>query len=343
MMRLPGFRYVAAKTTQEVLDHLAASPETVRVVAGGTDLWPNMKRRHQSAQVVVGLRDVEELHGIHGEPGGEIRIGAMTSLTDITRNAILRDHYPGFVRAVAAISSPVLRNMGTIGGNICLDTRCTYYNQNEEWRRSIDYCLKEQGKTCWVATKSARCWAISASDSAPLLCAIGARVRLVSPRGEREIPIEELYQDDGIDYLRMQRDELLTELLLPKPAGFTSTYWKLRRRGSIDFPVLGVGAALWRKGNVIEDVRIYLGAVVSAPTLARDACDFLRGEELTEEVIEEAATKARQVASPLNNTDYEIPWRKEMVGRYVEGALRELGGFAPRIHEPDHGLWAVSR
>jgi len=341
MMRLPGFRYVAAKTTQEVLDHLAASPDTVRVVAGGTDLWPNMKRRHQSAEVVVGLRDVEELHGIHGTPGSEVRIGAMTSLTDITRNAMLREHYPGFVRAVASISSPVLRNMGTIGGNICLDTRCTYYNQNEEWRRSIDYCLKEQGSTCWVATKSARCWAISASDTAPLLCAIGARVRLVSPRGERTIAIEELYQDDGIDYLRMQRDELLTELILPKPAGFTSTYWKLRRRGSIDFPVLGVGAALGRTGDVIDDVRIYLGAVVSAPTLAREACDALRGRKISEEAIEEAATKARQVASPLSNTDYEIPWRKEMVGRFVEGTLRELAGLPSRIRVPSHGVWSL--
>jgi 4-hydroxybenzoyl-CoA reductase subunit beta len=243
------------------------------------------------------------------------------------------------VRAVASLSSPVLRNMGTIGGNLCLDTRCTYYNQNEEWRRSIDYCLKEQGGTCWVATKSARCWAISASDSAPLLCAIGARVRMVSKRGEREIALSDLYQDDGIDYLRMQRDELLTEVILPKVddtknSGTKSTYWKLCRRGSIDYPVLGVGAALTMDGNVVRDVQIYLGAVVSAPTLAADACDFLRGEKLSEEAIAEAATKARQVASPLSNTDYEIPWRKEMVGRYVEGALRELAGMPALIHPP---------
>ena len=343
MMRLPGFRYVSAKNTGEVIEHLSGGLEGVRVVAGGTDLWPNMKRRHQSAKVVVGLHGVQELRSTQGKPGDEIRLGAMTSLTEITSNALLREHYRGFVRAVGSISSPVLRNMGTIGGNLCLDTRCTYYNQNEEWRRSIDYCLKEQGGTCWVATKSARCWAISASDSAPLLCAIGAKVRLVSKRGEREIFLHELYQDDGIQYLRMQRDELLTEVILPKVNGTKSTYWKLRRRGSIDYPVLGVGAALSMDGNVVKDVQIYLGAVVSAPTLAKDACDFLRGEKLTEESIAEAATKARMVASPLSNTDYEIPWRKEMVGRYVEGTLRELAGLPALVHAPVDGMWALQR
>ena len=269
MMRLPGFRYVPAKTTSEVLEHLAGNPNEVRVVAGGTDLWPNMKRRHQSAKEVVGLHGVADLRGIVGKPGEEIRLHAMTSLTDITSSALLRKHYPGLVRAVGSISSPVLRNMGTIGGNVCLDTRCTYYNQSEEWRRSINYCLKEQGEICWVATKSARCWAINASDSAPLLCAIGAKVRLLSTRqGTRELPLAELYQDDGINYLQMQRDELLSEVVLPatngSSNGFRSTYWKLRRRGSIDYPVLGVGTALWMDGDVVADVRIFLGAVVSA-------------------------------------------------------------------------------
>jgi len=345
-MRLPSFRYIAAKTTHDVLECLAGNPQEVRVVAGGTDLWPNMKRRHQSAKEVVGLRGVAGLHGIAGQPGEEVRLGAMTSLTDITSSALLRQHYPGLVRAVASISSPALRNMGTIGGNLCLDTRCTYYNQSEEWRRSIDYCLKEKGGTCWVATGSARCWAITASDSAPLLCAIGAKVHLLSKReGTRELPLVDFYQDDGIQYLSMQRDELLSKIVLPATKGstndFRSTYWKLRRRGSIDYPVLGVGTALWLDGDIVADVRIFVGAVVSAPTHATGACDFLRGKKLTEESIAEAAIKARQGTSPLDNTDFEIPWRKEMISRYVEGTLRELAGLAPRIHPPLHGMWAL--
>ena len=130
MMRLPGFRYIPAKTTSEVLERLAGNPNEVRIVAGGTDLWPNMKRRHQSAKEVVGLHGVADLRGIVGKPGEEIRLRATTSLTDITSSALLREHYPGLVRAVGSISSPVLRNLGTIGGNVCLDTRCTYYNQS---------------------------------------------------------------------------------------------------------------------------------------------------------------------------------------------------------------------
>jgi 4-hydroxybenzoyl-CoA reductase subunit beta len=286
---------------------------------------------------------VAELHGIEGDAKRGVRIGAMTTLSEICANPMLHDAYPGFVRAVASISSPVLRNMGTIGGNVCLDTRCTYYNQNEEWRRSIDYCMKEQGKICWVATKSVRCWAISASDSAPLLCALGATVRLVSKQGERDIPLTALYHDDGIAYLTMRRDELLTHVVLPPAGKVRSTYWKLRRRGSIDYPVLGVGIAMTLEKKHVHDVQIYLGAVVSAPAAAREASDFLRGKPASIENIAQAASLARRVGTPLDNTDYEIPWRGQMIEAYVGGALRELAGLPLGMRAPAHGQWAVTR
>jgi 4-hydroxybenzoyl-CoA reductase subunit beta len=342
MMRLPEFHYIAARSLAEAASRLAGDPQHTRLVAGGTDLWPNLKRRHQSAKTVVGLRFVRELRGLRGTPGRELRLGAMTTLTEIVRDRTLKEVHPGFVRAVASISTPVLRNMSTIGGNLCLDTRCTYYNQEEEWRRAIGYCLKEVGETCWVAPGSPRCWAISASDSAPLLCALGAKVRLHSTEGDREIPVTSLFKDDGIDYLAKRRDEILTEVLLPAPDGGRSTYWKLRRRGSIDFPVLGVGVALrLAPDNVVEDARIFLGAVSSAPLECRAAQDFLRGKVLTGDVAEEAGTLARGPATPMDNADFTLQWRRQLIALYVEGALRELAGLPERARRPAHGLFAL--
>lgn len=339
MMRLPAFRFLAAHSLGDAVEALSDDPGGTRLVAGGTDLWPNMKRRHQQARRVVALRRVEELHGI--SDGGETRIGAMTTLAEICRSSELRDRHPGLVRAVASISTPVLRNMGTLGGNLCLDTRCTYYNQNEEWRRAIGYCLKEQGETCWVAPSSSRCYAISAADSVPVLCAVGARVRLVSREGERTIPLARLYRDDGIQCLTKRPDEVLVEVLVPCSPRVRSTYWKLRRRGSVDFPVLGVGAALTQdeKGRVTR-ARIYLGGLTSRPLEVVEAQTALEGKVPGEGEVRRAGELARGCAPAFDNTDFHLRWRRQMVQLYVEGALRELAGLPRRAVPPPHGAWA---
>jgi len=318
----------------------AAEGEIVRLVAGGTDLWPNMKRRHQKAQTVVSLLGIPGLAGI--EANGSIHIGATTLLDDVVRSTAVRERFPAFAAAVQSISSPPLRNMGTIGGNLCVDTRCTYYNQTEGWRRAIDYCMKEEGTICWVATSSPRCWAHSASDSAPMACALGAEVKLVSKGGERTVPVENLYQDDGIDYLAKRPDEILTALHLPAEAAAgrcRSAFWKLRRRGSIDFAVLSVSAAVCTDpAGTVEQSRIYLGAVSSYPLPAQAAADFLVGKKLNEETIAEAAKLARKVATPMDNTDFQTQWRGVMVQRYTEAALREVAGLDPGRLAPKHGL-----
>ncbi len=333
MLRLPQFRFVPARTLEDAAAVLAgegaAEGELVRLVAGGTDLWPNMKRRHQKAQTVVSLMGIPALRGVN--VNGDIRIGATTILDDVERHAAVRSRYPAFARAVASISSPPLRNMGTIGGNICVDTRCTYYNQTEDWRRSVSYCKKEEGEICWVATSSPRCLAHTASDSAPMLCALGARVRLVSTEGERAIPIEGLYHDDGIRYLAKRPDEVVAEILLPAEsdaAHCRSAFWKLRRRGSIDFAVLSAAAAVWTDpAGIVTDARIYLGAVASYPVPATAAAGFLLGKPLTAETAAEAARLARKEATPFDNTDFQPQWRNVMVERYAEAALREVAGL----------------
>jgi len=238
----------------------------------------------------------------------------------------VREKYTGLWQAAAQVATVHLRNMGTLGGNLCLDTRCSYYNQNYEWRKAIDFCLKKDGETCWVATASKRCVATSSTDSAPALIALGAAVRLVSAQGEREVPLDELYRNDGIDYLARRSDEILSEVRLPDAAGWKSTYWKLRRRGSFDFPVLGVAAAIrTARDGTVEEARIALGAVSSRPFLTKGG-ELLIGKKLSDAAIAEAGAKVASAAKPMDNTDLDLYWRKDVVPEFVGYALRELRG-----------------
>ena len=217
--------------------------------------------------------------------------------------------------------------MGTIGGNLCLDTRCTYYDQSLEWRKAIDFCMKKDGKTCWVATSSPRCLAVSSTDTAPMLRALGARVRLVSAAGERAVDVSDLYQNDGMHYLTRRPDEILTDITIPDQTGWRSAYWKLRRRGSFDFPVASAAVAVRaRRRSTSCEARIVLGAVASRPLLSVKASALLAGQALTPDVIAAAADAAYDIAKPMDNTDFELVWRKKMVRSLVTAALREVRG-----------------
>jgi 4-hydroxybenzoyl-CoA reductase subunit beta len=218
--------------------------------------------------------------------------------------------------------------MGTLGGNLCLDTRCNYWNQNFEWRKAVDFCLKKDGAVCWVAPGSDRCWAVSSSDSAPLLWAIGAEVSLLSIDGERRLPLAEFFRDDGIVYLNKRSNEIVTAVHLPPQDGhWRASYRKLRRRGSFDFPVLGVAAAARVCDGVVEQARIVLTGVGSWPRAADEAAQVLIGRRLDDrEALAEAAARAARLAKPLDNTDFVLGWRKEMARHEVEAALRDLAG-----------------
>ncbi|HKI85724.1 MAG TPA: FAD binding domain-containing protein [Thermoanaerobaculia bacterium] len=346
MLRLPDFDFLAPRSLAEVVTVLSEAQGDARVVAGGTDLWPNMKRRHQSASSVISLMHIEELSLIEEREDG-LHLGAACRLGDLEDDPRVRSGYPALAAAIASISSPPLRNMGTLGGNLCLDTRCTYYNQTEDWRRSISYCMKEQGDICWVATSSPRCWAHSASDSAPVLAALGASVKLLSKRGVRWLPVSELYRNDGIAYLAKERDEILTEILLPAEAATPlcrSSFWKLRRRGSIDFAVLSVAAAVWldQDEETVSRAAIVLGAVASQPATATAASEALIGRHLDEEAISDAATLVRKAITPMDNTDFQPQWRGAVAGRYAAGALREIAGLPVERLLPRQPLLASS-
>ena len=325
MMRLPPFRYLAPREAREAACMLSDHGPEAMLVAGGTDLYPNMKRRQFEPKVLVGLRGVEGLRELKGSPQKGIEIGGLLTLTDLAESEMLLSGCPALARSAGLVSSPILRNMGTIGGNLCIDTRCNYYNQNFEWREAIHFCMKKDGDTCWVAPGSKRCWAIASSDTAPVFIALGAEVVLTGPEGERRIPVENLYKQDGIEYHTKRPDEVLSKIHVPPVDGTRATYLKLRRRGSIDFPIVGVAAALRiDSGGTVERARIVLTAVESAPVSAPKAEQMLVGKKLTAELIQEAAAAAYRPARPLDNTDLTHDYRKKMARVYVARALQEL-------------------
>ncbi|HYR38218.1 MAG TPA: xanthine dehydrogenase family protein subunit M [Methylomirabilota bacterium] len=327
MMRLPPFTYLAPVSVTDAVKLMADHGPEAMLVAGGTDLYPNMKRRQFEPSVLVGLRGIRDLTGVRGSAATGMTIGAGTILTAVSEHAEIARSYPALATAAGLVSSPQLRNMGTIGGNVCVDTRCNYYNQSYQWRKAVNFCIKKDGEICLVAPGSHRCWAVSSSDTAPVLWSLGAKVRLVGPKGERVIPISALYQDDGIQYLSKQPGEVVTEIMLQPAEGWRSTYLKLRRRGSFDFPVLGVAVALRMEGDTVKEAAITLGAVASQPRPAPDAVALLVGQRLGPDLIERVAAAASRPSKPLDNTDLTHPYRKRMTRVFVARALKGLAGL----------------
>lgn len=325
MLRLPPFRYLAPHSLDEAARMLTAEGSQAMLVAGGTDLYPNMKRRQFTPPVLIGLRQITALKQISGSPEQGYRLGAGVTLTTIAEHPVLQEYYPALTTAAGSVSTPQLRNMGTIGGNVLLDTRCNYYNQTEFWRHAIGYCMKKDGDICLVAPGSPRCWAISSADTAPVLISLNAQARLVSADGERVIPLHELYQDDGMRPYTKADNEILSEIILPPPDGWRSVYLKLRRRGSFDFPILGVAAALrFADDGTVADARLTLGAVASHPVEATEATGQLIGQRLTPDLISSVAASAAKRAKPLNNADLTINYRKQVTPIYIRRALSSL-------------------
>ncbi|HEX3558348.1 MAG TPA: FAD binding domain-containing protein [Pyrinomonadaceae bacterium] len=324
-MRLPKFTYLVPRTIGEAARMMGEAGPSGQFVAGGTDLYPNMKRRQQTPRTVISVGRIPALHRIEGDGREGLRIGAGVSLTEVIEHAVVNRDYPALARAARLISTPTLRNMGTVGGNLLLDTRCNYYNQNYEWRKGVNFCLKKDGDVCWVAPGSAKCWAVQSSDLVPLMVAIGARLRLVSTVGDRLVEARGFYNDDGIDYLRKRPDELLAEILLPPSAGWRAIYKKLRRRGAFDFPVLGVAARLdTDEGGNVSQARVVLGGIAPAPLEVEPASRALVGRALDDESIRAAAEACYVRARPLDNTDHLMNYRKQMARPFVLRALEEL-------------------
>ena len=320
MLRLPRFRFVSPPTLDEAIRLRAEHLATSMYVAGGTDVYPKMKRRQFLPEVVIALG-----HVVHGEinNGTGLRIGASATLTDVTTHPKVRAGYRALAEAAALVSTPQLRNMGTIGGNVCLDTRCNWYDQSLFWRTAEGFCMKTHAEVvCRVAPSSPKCLAVASADTVPALIALGATVRVTGAGGERDVDLADCYREDGIRYLTLAPGEVVTEIHLPASEGWRSTYLKQRDRGSFDFPIAGVAAAVRWDGGVVADARVAITALGSRP-VAVDA-SALRGTKLEDDAIAAVADATHKAARPMDNTSGTISQRKRAARVYAERALRSL-------------------
>ncbi len=322
MLRVPEIRIVAPKSLREAARILKKAGPRGCALSGGTDLIPKLKRGQQLPNILVDLGVIPGLDRVE-RSGGEVVIGARTTIASLIRSPLLSG-FGALREAAACVASPQIRNLATVGGNLTVDTRCCFYDQGEGWRKSQGFCMKTTaGAPCRVAPKSPHCLAISSGDLPPALIALGARVRIQGPAGERELALEDIYRDVGCDFLKLRSDEIISAILL-KPAPSYSTYRKLRRRESFDFPSMSIAAALEYRGGVARNVRIVLGSVASAPLLAVEAAALLEGKRPTRERIDAAAIAALRLAKPVENADFTAAYRRRMVKVFVARALKDL-------------------
>jgi len=318
---LPSFQLLRPKTLDEAIALMARHEGEVKVVAGGTDLLPSMKQKLFTPPYVLDLRGVRELRGIHTVNGG-VEIGALTTLSAIEHSPLITKDYPVLYQAAKTVASPVLRNMGTIGGNLCLDTRCLWYNQSLLWRQSCGFCLKKDGDLCHVAPGGKFCWATFSGDTPPALLCLGAEIEIAGPNGVRHTPLSEFYVNDGVVRLHLAPNEIVTRVYLPESlAGWRGSYQKLRVRGSIDYPLAGVAVALKMRSGRVEDARVAITAVNPAPFLVKDAEAHLVGAHPTEELAERIADLAASTAKPLTTAALTPEYRREMVRVFAKRAV----------------------
>jgi 4-hydroxybenzoyl-CoA reductase subunit beta len=321
-MSLPAFQLLRPKTLDEAVALMVKYKGEVKVVAGGTDLLPSMKQKLFTPPYVLDLRSISDLRGIRNRPGNGIEIGALTTLSAIEHSVLVRKDYPVLYDAVRTVASPVLRNMGTIGGNLCLDTRCLWYNQSLLWRKSCGFCLKKDGDLCHVAPGGKFCWATFSGDTPPALLCLRAEIEIAGPDGLRRTPLSEFYVNDGIVRLHLAPNEIVTRVHLPESsAGWRGSYQKLRVRGSIDYPLAGVAVALRMRMGRVEDARVAITAVNPAPFLVKDVDAHLVGAVPSEELAEQIGELAARTAKPLTTSALTPEYRREMVRVFAKRAV----------------------
>ena len=294
------------------------------LIAGGTDVMPNLKHRLFTPNHLIGIKGIGELHGIT-VAREELIIGAAESLADIARNPLVLKHAGSLAEAAGSVAGPQLRNMGTIGGNICLDTRCTYYNQTHFWRNALGFCLKKDGDVCHVTKVGRKCVAAHSADTPPVLMTLNAKVDLVSAQGTRTVDVADFFVADGIHNTVRRAHEIVARVRVPLPPAQTRTkFVKVRQRQAIDFPLLNIAVAADFDGDNVNALRIVVSALGSRPRAVTGLDRIADGKKLDEAMIAAVADRAYQQCHPLENIIVDPDWRRAMVPIYVKRALAAL-------------------
>jgi 4-hydroxybenzoyl-CoA reductase subunit beta len=321
-LSLPQFKLLRPRSVAEAIEHIVKHGGSVRVLAGGTDIIPSMRQKLFEPEYVVDLRGVSGLRGIKPQPDGGAEIGALTTIRTIERSDFLREHYPVLTEAAGTVASPVLRNMGTIGGNICLDTRCLWYNQSLTWRRGCGFCIKKDGDLCHVAPGGTKCWAAFSGDTPPALLCLKAEIEIAGPSGTRRVALADFYTGLGDNYRKLQANELVTRVFLPASSkDYLGVYRKLRVRGSIDYPLAGVAVVLKRSNGRVSDARIGITAVNPAPLLVKGASELLAGKAVDEALAEAVGDLAAKISKPLTTSALTPEYRREMIRVFTKRAV----------------------
>jgi 4-hydroxybenzoyl-CoA reductase subunit beta len=321
-MSLPTFKLLRPRSIEEAVKHLLEHSKDLQLLAGGTDLLPSIKQRLFTPAYVMDLRGIEEMHGIQVRPGVGVEIGALTPLSVIEDSEFIRRNYRVLHEAVKTVASPILRNMGTLGGNICLDTRCVWYNQSLQWRRSCGFCIKKDGDLCHVAPGGKKCWAAFSGDTPPALLCLGAELEIVGPVGTRRMAIKDFYTNVGDARMRLESHEMITRVFLPESsAGWKGSYMKLRIRGSIDYPLAGVAVAVRQNGGPVQAARMAVTAVNPAPLLVSGVEQVLAGKRIDENTAAAVGELAARTGKPLTTSALTPEYRREMVRVFAKRAL----------------------
>lgn len=325
-MKLPKFQYIAPKSIKEASTLLKKHGEKAITIAGGSDLLVNLKNRLRSPEYLIDLKAIPKMDQVTFSKSEGLTIGANTTLRDLIENPVVRENYPALVQAAEAVGTPQLQYMGTVGGNLCLDNRCYYFNQSPLWHAGRDACWKLDGKVCYVVKGSKTCWAAYCGDTAPVFLALGASIKIADPVRAKTIPLQELYTGDGKKPTILKPGQFITEISVPPPAPRSgSAYMKLRRRQAIDFPLLGVAVNLQLnvKGDTCTNASISLTAAERKPILIEEASK-LKGKSLNDGAIAEVLEAAHSKAHPLDNLLGLPPsYRKQMVKVYLKRTIQQ--------------------
>ena len=322
-MRLPKFRYLSPRQTGKAISLQETSG---KFLAGGTDLFVSMKERISCPELLIALNAISELKGIGWDKKKRLRIGALTGLTQLKEDPLVQKHIPILSQTVPLVSTPQLQNMGTVGGNLCLDTRCYYYNQSAFLKKRWTPCFKMGGKTCHVVKGGDSCHAVYSGDLASPLIALGASVKVVGEGSAREIALQTFFSGSGIKPNILKFNEIVSEVVLPAPPDYSGySYRKLRLRDTMDFPLLGVAVFLQLEGKNgrCKDVRLVLGAVSPSPLVVEEAAQLMRDREITPKLMKEVSDVAWKTAHPVANTASTPRYRREMVRVFTKNALEE--------------------
>lgn len=335
-MRLPPFEYLEPKNLEEALNYLDELKERAALLAGGTDMIVRMKQRLENPSYLISLKSLDELGYIEKEEE-MIRVGALTTLIEIIQSTLLSRLFPGLIQAASSIGAVSIQHFrGTIGGNLCQDTRCLFYNQSAFWRSGRQLCHKAGGKICYAEENSDRCRSANQSDGATALMALEARVVLRKKTGERLLQLEDLYTGKGEAPFSIEPDEILTEIQIPIPGGSSgSAYEKLNYRSAIDYPLVSSAIALTLQNGNINSTRIVIGAMAASPLFLRQVSDTLVGIDVQDQrAIGKAARMAMDQTSafPVENLGSTASYRSKMVQVLVRRGIEKAVALALSSH-----------